>query len=117
MLKRILAKALPHHFVEALVQSELTALLRLCDPRKVYLFGSAARGTMTDASDIDLLVVLKDGTDIKRVKRSYYCRKKEHLVPVDIIFIVESDFISRSKIGGIPMVCASEGRLIFEATP
>ena len=117
MLKRLLAKPLAESLVESLVQSELADVLQLCSPEKVFLFGSAARGEMTDASDLDLLIVLRDDADIKMIKRQYYCRKKLHMVPVDIIFMLISDFIKRAEIGGIAMVCKQEGRVLFEVKP
>ena len=113
MLKRLLAKPLLSDEVETLIQLELDSILGVCQPCCVYLFGSAARHQMTDASDLDLLVVLPDPSDLKVIKRSYYCRQKPHLWPVDLIFMQRSDFQIKSQIGGIAMICRQEGRIIF----
>ena len=117
MLKRVLAKPIEDSVVEALVQSELADILMLCAPIKVYLFGSAARKEMTDASDIDLLVVLTDDSDLKQIKHQYYCRKKGHMYPVDMIFVHQSEFASKAKVGGVAMICEQEGRILLERTP
>lgn len=113
MLKRILAKKLDQALVTSLVQGELAEILAICQPIEVFLFGSAARDEMTDASDLDFLVVLPDQTDLKAIKKRYYCRKKQHDYPVDIIFMMESDFKQKAKIGGVAMICANEGRRLM----
>lgn len=42
------------------IKDEIIAGLKPIAPRKVILFGSHARGTSTDESDIDLYVVTND---------------------------------------------------------
>ena len=42
-------------------QEEIAALCRRHHIRRLSLFGSALRGTMTDASDVDLLVEFEPG--------------------------------------------------------
>ena len=113
MLKRLLAKKLDHQVVTTLVQSELADILSVCEPIQVFLFGSAARGEMTDASDLDFLLILPDHTDVKAVKSKYYCRKRQRDYPVDIIFMTASDFAQKSQIGGIAMICANEGKRLI----
>ncbi len=114
MLKRILAKPLEKTAVDELIDFELKNILNLFQPEKILLFGSAARGEMTDFSDLDLLVIVDDQTDLKQLKKDFYCRKKTHSVPVDIIFMTSSDYLTKSQIGGIAMICQQEGRLLFE---
>jgi uncharacterized protein len=41
-------------------------------PLRVLLFGSAARGDMTEGSDIDLLVVMPDGVHRRRTAQFLY---------------------------------------------
>ncbi len=60
-------------------------------PRQVVLFGSSARGDATDASDLDILVVMPDGVHRRRTaQRIHRClmglgRAK------DIVVATESD--------------------------
>jgi predicted nucleotidyltransferase len=42
-------------------------------PLRVILFGSAARGDMGPDSDIDLLVVVPNGTDCGSISKKLYC--------------------------------------------
>ena len=64
---------------------------------QVYLFGSFAYGLPTTDSDIDLLVVVKDGIDpinmVREVKRGLQNKK----VSLDILAINDADFAERSN--------------------
>lgn len=114
-LKCLLSKKLNSAASEKLVQGELEVIIRICQPRRVYLFGSASRGEMTEDSDLDILLVLPNGADMKAVKKAYYGRRRDHNFPVDIIFMEESDFETKSRIGGVSMICRNEGRLLYES--
>ncbi|MDE0704344.1 MAG: nucleotidyltransferase domain-containing protein [Rhodospirillaceae bacterium] len=60
-----------------------------CRPRKIVLFGSAARGEMGLYSDVDLLVVKDYGKDWRERKRIYDSIYRElYGVPVAIDVIV-----------------------------
>ncbi|MCY3829097.1 MAG: nucleotidyltransferase domain-containing protein [Rhodospirillaceae bacterium] len=60
-----------------------------CRPRKIVLFGSAARGEMGLHSDVDLLVVKDYGKDWRERKRIYDSIYRElYGVPVAIDVIV-----------------------------
>lgn len=48
--------------VDPLVQALVDRVVEVADPIRVILFGSRAAGTARPDSDIDLLVVLPDGT-------------------------------------------------------
>lgn len=115
MLKRLLAKKLSPIEIEQLAQKELLAILSSCQPQYIYLFGSASRGEMTEDSDLDFLVALRDEQEIKAAKTAYYGRKRDHSFPVDIIFMDAQTFATKSKLGGVAMICLNEGRLLYEA--
>ncbi|NBC28661.1 MAG: hypothetical protein GVY29_01555 [Spirochaetes bacterium] len=42
---------------EEIVRRKKDWILSACRPREIWLFGSAARGELTEASDIDLAVL------------------------------------------------------------
>jgi predicted nucleotidyltransferase len=49
--------------MEAIVSEHLKELRALCaefDVQRMYIFGSAASGTFTEASDLDFLIAFKD---------------------------------------------------------
>jgi predicted nucleotidyltransferase len=57
-------------------------------PEEIYLFGSHARGTPTDDSDVDLMVIVRESSEkaIRRMQRTHRCLtgmgfSKDVLVP------------------------------------
>lgn len=90
-----------HHMTEELqsaVDSAVEALTSALNPKQIYLFGSCARGTATDGSDIDLLVVVEDGSGDKLSNTSKAYRATRQLnVSKDIIVDQESVFKKRAR--------------------
>lgn len=65
------------------------------NPDKIILFGSYASGNSTLESDIDLLIVQE--TDLPSKSRGYDIRMslKGILIPFDIIFLTNSEYIEK----------------------
>ncbi|RLC67940.1 MAG: hypothetical protein DRI48_00940 [Chloroflexi bacterium] len=61
-------------------------------PLRIILFGSAARGEMGPESDIDVLVVVPDGTHRLKTVRYLYKRMFGFGHPVDIVVTTPSIF-------------------------
>ena len=100
----------------ALRRTIVRRILRVAAPRKVILFGSAARSAMTPDSDIDLLVIEDTAPD----PRGESVRIREALGrlgrPVDVI-VMESPWFEASKrvFGGLAYPAHREGRVLHEA--
>ena len=60
-------------------------------PRRVILFGSAARGEMGPNSDLDVLVIMPDGTHRRRTAQEVYRRMWGFGFAKDIVVVTESD--------------------------
>jgi predicted nucleotidyltransferase len=60
-------------------------------PRRVILFGSAARGQMGPYSDVDLLVVMPDGAHRRRTAQRLHRALAGLGVAKDIVVVTESD--------------------------
>lgn len=78
----------------------------------VVLFGSAARGTMRLNSDVDLLIVLKEGV---RLDRDYYSKLKfktinGHVVSPIIVSLQPSDV----TLGSIWIEASLDGCILFD---
>ena len=58
--------------LDASLNRLVDAIIRLIDPERIILFGSAARGQAGPESDLDLLVVVPDGTDERRTAMMLY---------------------------------------------
>ena len=85
-------------------------------PRRVLLFGSAARGEAGPDSDIDLLVILDD--DAPREKLTLvagYAARQSYRHAADVIPCRESVFRRKSVIAGsLAYQAASEGVVVYE---
>ncbi len=96
-----------------LVEAGKQRILQTCCPKALYLFGSAATGQMTDQSDLDFLAVFANELELKAARARYYSTPAGHGHPTDLVLVTAADFIRRSKVGGVCMVCLQEGRLLF----
>lgn len=100
-----------------LVPTELLqSVVRYFRPRRVVLFGSAARGDSGSESDLDLLVLLDDDAPHEHLswRASYEARKSYHGA-VDLIPCRESTFLDRAEIvGSMPHAIAAEGVVVYE---
>ena len=87
-------------------------------PERIVLFGSAARGTMKECSDIDLLVV-KSGAEENRLRWMQDIYKKLHHVGYSVDVLVHSqdevDYCSRFDVSLLASAC-SEGKVLYESS-
>ena len=72
-------------------QEIVERIRRVSRPLRVVLFGSRARGTGTPESDIDLLVVVPDGTSRHETAGDIYQSLIGVGVPVDVVVVTEDD--------------------------
>ncbi len=102
---------------EGILREMVQRIVEVAAPRKIILFGSAARGEMGPDSDIDLLVV----TETDRPRETAH-RIRERLlgippgIPKDVI-VVTPDHFERHKdtIGFIFRAAVREGRVLHVA--
>ena len=83
-------------------------------PLKIVLFGSAARGDMHPGSDVDVLVVMPEGTHRRQTAQLLYQQVRGLGVPFDILVATPSD-LERHKdnIGLIYRTVLQEGREVY----
>ena len=70
------------------------AVQRITDavqPTRIILFGSAARGEMGTDSDLDLLVVMPDGTRRRRTAQTVYRCLGGLGIAKDVVVVTEAD--------------------------
>lgn len=87
-------------------------------PEKIYLFGSYARGTPSENSDLDFLII--KNTDLPKHKRSiplYSLEKSKRIgVPIGIDFVVYTprEFEkSKNELNSLAGEVARTGKLIY----
>ena len=84
-------------------------------PRKLIVFGSAAREELAAANDLDLLVVQAEV--VSRYAETLRLRRllKGLLMPIDLVVTSEASFRERSLIPGtLEFRAASEGRVVHD---
>ena len=89
-------------------------IVEVAHPLRIILFGSAARGEMTKNSDIDLMVVMPDGTHRRHAAQHLYHNMKGVSIVVDIVVATPED-LERHKdtIGYIYRTVLKEGKDIY----
>ena len=66
-------------------------IVEVAHPLRIILFGSAARGEMGADSDLDVLVIMSDGTHRRQTAQEIYRHMWGLGVAKDIVVVTESD--------------------------
>lgn len=74
-----------------LLDDLISRIRRVVDPLRIVLFGSSARGTAGPDSDLDVLVIVKDGVNRRRIAMSIYREMVGVGKPVDLVVATEED--------------------------
>lgn len=83
-------------------------------PLRIILFGSAARSEIGPSSDIDVLVVMPEGSHRRRTAQLLYERISGIGIPFDIVVATPSDLKKHANnIGLIYRTILQEGREIY----
>ena len=91
-------------------------VVEVAKPERILLFGSAARGSATDQSDFDLLVVKEGVLHRRRLAQDIYVRLIGIPVPVDIIVVTPDDIEQmKDSLGTIIPAALTEGIQIYAA--
>jgi len=85
-------------------------------PKRIILFGSAARGAMAENSDLDLLVITQNGTHRRQAAQSAYRALRGIGVAKDIVVVTETDVEEHGTNPSLILKTAlAEGREIYHA--
>lgn len=103
-----------------ITEAELAELVRrvveAVHPLRIILFGSAARGEMTEDSDVDLVVVMPEGTPRLPTGRHLHRQMLGLPLPVDFVVTTEGDL---ERYGHVPGMVyrrvRQEGKTIYAA--
>jgi predicted nucleotidyltransferase len=101
---------------ENLRQEIVRRLLRVTAPDRIILFGSAATGTMSPDSDVDLLIVSPpaNNTINERVRLLKALRGLN--LPFDVFMIDTERFeATRDTFGGIAWPASKYGQVLYSA--
>ena len=103
-----------------LEQAQLDELVRriveAVHPLKIILFGSAARGEMGPDSDVDLMVVMPEGTHLGYTAEHIYLSVRGVGIPYDVVVATPGDIEKhRDTPWLIYRDVAREGRTVYAA--
>lgn len=105
-------RALDPEMIEEIIRRVTGAI----HPLRVILFGSAARGEMGAESDVDLLIVVPDGTRRRDASRRAFRALTGIGIAKDVIVVTESDV---KEFGENPSLvikpALEEGREVYHA--
>jgi predicted nucleotidyltransferase len=101
---------------DEMLREAVRILVEAAAPRRIILFGSAARGEATEASDFDFIVVERQ----VKSRRAEIVRLLEALeptgIPADIFVASESFFEEWSRVpGNVLHEARREGKVVYEA--
>jgi predicted nucleotidyltransferase len=91
-------------------------IVETVQPRRIILFGSAARGQMGPHSDLDLLVVMPEGIHRRRTAQAIYLSLSGMGIAKDIVVVTEGDVGAYGDNPSLVLFPAlREGREIYRA--
>jgi predicted nucleotidyltransferase len=100
------------HAIEKLVK----CIVDEVSPLRIILFGSAARGEAGRHSDIEILVVMPDGSHRRKTAQLLYRQIHGIGVPFDILVATSNDLEKhKDNIGLIYRTILREGKVVYAA--
>jgi predicted nucleotidyltransferase len=103
--------------IQAALPEIVRCLREVLQPERIYLFGSAAYGTITPDSDVDLLVVVPD-SPLRFFQRAAlaYDALWDIDVPIDVQVYTRDEFESRAALSvSLERTVRTKGRLLYAA--
>ena len=103
---------------EADIQRVVDLVVATARPLRIVLFGSAARGELRDGSDLDMMVVVPEGTDTLRMSQQLYVEMSRQGVAIGVDLVVTTPTrLERRKdsLGSVYREVARDGRELYAA--
>ncbi|MBF0475192.1 MAG: nucleotidyltransferase domain-containing protein [Deltaproteobacteria bacterium] len=84
-------------------------------PEKIILFGSAARGTATFDSDIDLMVVMPVEGSLRQKANEIDLALADRSIPLDLVVVTPEQYERQKRLfGTIVRQAEREGKVVYE---
>ena len=100
---------------ESAISEMVDRIVTSFDPSQVLLFGSHARGSAGEWSDVDLLVVMGDVTDKRQVAIEIRRSLGDLMFSKDIVVTTPDEIAQRGHVVGTVLNAAiREGKVIYE---
>ena len=100
-----------------ILQEMVRRIVDAAHPLRIVLFGSAARGEMGPDSDVDLLVVMPDGTHRRQTWQVVFRALRGIGFSKDVVVVTKQDVIDYGCEGSLVIAPAlAEGRELYRVT-
>ena len=91
-------------------------IVAAAQPRRIILFGSAARDQMGPGSDLDVLVIMPDGSHRRNTSSVIYLGLRRFAYPIDVVVATEADIREYGdSIGLVFRQALKEGKELYHA--
>jgi uncharacterized protein len=102
--------------IKQILEDITEKIVLTCKPLKIILFGSAANGNMTNNSDFDILVIMKNGIHRRKTAQLIYRNIADIGFASDIIVVTEEDIkIYEKNEGTVIYPAISNGKVLYAA--
>jgi predicted nucleotidyltransferase len=97
------------------LQDVTRRIVETAHPKRIVLFGSAARGTMTRDSDLDMLVIMHGSVHRRQMAQKILRQLHGVGLPVDIVVVTEED-VRKSEQGGFSIIqpALQDGKVVYD---
>lgn len=100
-----------------IIKEAVSRILKVSNPHRIILFGSASTDTMTPDSDLDLLVIEDNFQDERTESVRLRLSLGDIGMPVDIFAMSQKRFDeTKNIIGGLAYPANKYGKTVYEAS-
>ena len=94
----------------------ISRIVEIAHPLRIVMFGSAAKKDIGPDSDVDLLVIMPEGTQRRSTAQKLYKEISGIGLPFDVLIATPSDILKhKDNIGLIYRSALREGREVYAA--
>ena len=115
MLKKIISNRISADDAERLISRCRELILQRIQPEAIYLFGSAARGELTTASDLDVAIILPSQDAIRNARKKLCGVSAALDWSLDVLYYTPELLESGAEAGGVCEIIVGEGRKIYDS--
>jgi len=102
--------------IKNILDEIIRRIIDVVHPKKIILFGSAARGEMGPDSDLDLLIIVSSGMHRRKTAQKIYRNLIGVGFAADIVVVTENDIeLFKDNIGMVIRPALEEGRVLYAA--
>ena len=99
---------------ESVVRRIVERVVNGFDPIAVWLFGSMARGDCNEHSDVDLMVIMPEGTDCKTAELGIMGELRGSMLPKDVLVTTPGSFARAvDDVGSVQHSVREDGVMVY----